>query len=425
MFRRFHEFTPDDLRPHVEKANTKEISFKGQESGLKIATAGSQDVGRSETIQAFWGSEQAFWENSEEHSAGIRQAISGADGSEDIRESTANGLNSYYREWSGAVRGQSDYIPVFLPWFLDPLYRYMGDEKLSFTQEWLEYGDLYSLSETQLAWAYRKNREMAGTLGLDFGEPCWQFKQEYPSNSSEAFLSSGDETFISTLAVAQSRQARASKYGPRVLGVDPARGGGDKTALVDRQGRRLGLEVCELIDEPDLMVLAGRIVNIQREKNFDKIILDVTGLGAGLYDRLRELLGDRVVGVNFSSRPSHPGKYANKRAEIWAEMRDWFTQTPNDVQMVDRDDLAMDILAPIWGPGATVFMSNGAVRIEPKEKIKERLGQSPDLGDAAALTFGYPMQMEARDRSRRKPEQIYDRPYNPTGLETGGLRHDF
>ena len=59
----------------------------------------------------------------------------------------------------------------------------------------------------------------------------------------------------------------------------------------------------------------------------------------------------------------------------------------------DHDTLHTDLCAPIWGKGATRFNSNQQIILEPKESIKERLGFSPDGGDAAALTFAFPVQV--------------------------------
>ena len=42
-----------------------------------------------------------------------------------------------------------------------------------------------------------------------------------------------------------------------VPGIDPARGGGDKTGIIDRHGRRLGANCKERIDSDDLMHIAG------------------------------------------------------------------------------------------------------------------------------------------------------------------------
>ncbi len=59
----------------------------------------------------------------------------------------------------------------------------------------------------------------------------------------------------------------------------------------------------------------------------------------------------------------------------------------------DDDTLHTDLCATIWGRGATRFNSNQQIVLEPKDHIKERVGFSPDGGDAAALTFAFPVQL--------------------------------
>ena len=74
----------------------------------------------------------------------------------------------------------------------------------------------------------------------------------------------------------------------------------------------------------------------------------------------------------------------------------------------DEDDLHTDFCAPIWGKGATRFNSNDQIILEPKAHIKERLGLSPDSGDAAALTFAEPVSSFANQAMwDRKLEEFY------------------
>jgi len=190
--------------------------------------------------------------------------------------------------------------------------------------------------------------------------------------------------------VLKARKGDAGGYGPIILGVDPARRGGDKTGIIDRQGRRMGQNICKRLDSNDLMATAGEIVRIVRDIKPTKVVIDTTGLGAGLYDRLKELLGDLVDGVNFGAKAYDTDRYANRRAEMWDLMRQWF-EDPAGVQIPDQDDLQGDLCSVIRGPGATRFTSSGQLLLEPKEHIKERLTFSPDLGDASALTFGIDM----------------------------------
>ena len=79
----------------------------------------------------------------------------------------------------------------------------------------------------------------------------------------------------------------APEGGP--AGVDPARGGGDKTRIIDRQGRRLGGRVDFVMDTDDTMVVAGEVARVIQHVTPKAVFIDVTDLGAGVYDRLREL----------------------------------------------------------------------------------------------------------------------------------------
>jgi len=390
--KRFHDNCPELVRPQTGKANAKELSFSLLDSGYKVATAGTAEVGRSETIQFFHGSEVAFWPNAQNHTAGIKQAIADAPGTEDIQESTANGMgNAFFTNWKAAERGESDYEAIFLPWFWHEEYVSTPEPGWTPPQAWRDYQQIYELDITQTHWAWRRNREMAATSGGSAEEPCWQFKQEYPATSSEAFQMSGEAAFINADRVALARKAKVESYGPIILGVDPARGGGDKTGIIDRRGRRLGENVCKRIDYNDTMLVVGEVRQIIRQLRplgLRKVVIDVTGLGSGVYDRLRETEGSELVqGVNFSHTAFNRAKYVNRRAEMWGEMRDWF-EDPASVQIPDSDDLQGELCAPVFGNGATAVNSSGQLVLESKDHIKKRLGASPDLGDACALTFG-------------------------------------
>lgn len=393
LTRRYHELIPDWARHPTAAANAKELVFAGRECSYSVATAGTKDVGRSRTIQLLHGSEVAFWPNAEDHVAGLEQALSGTDGSERILESTANGIgNVYQRRYKAAERGASEDIAVFMPWYWDEGYRAAVPAEWIAPPKWAEYADLYNLDPDQLYWAFVKNRGMAQATSEPEDEPCWKFKQEYPANSDEAFQTAGN-SFIPSAQVAMARKRVVIPSGAMVIGVDPARGGGDKTGVIDRIGRKIGHNVCATWDFDDTMVTVGHIVGIIKKFDPVAVNVDVGGLGAGVVDRLLELgYGHIVNPVNFGSSPIGVGPtgdelYDNRRAEMWDVMRDWFS---GEVQIPDLDELHADLTAPVWGKGKTRFKSNNELIIEPKDSIRERVGFSPDLGDAAALTFAVP-----------------------------------
>ena len=390
---RYHDQCPPLFRPSTGKANAKELSFPGLDAGYKVATAGGRAVGRSDTIQLMHGSEVAYWPNADEHFAGVMQAVAEAPGTEIILESTANGIgNVFHSLWRRAERGESDFQAVFIPWYWHEEYASAADSSWVIPSAWAEYGRLHSLTRDQLNWSFRKNRDLVAVGGGSIDEPCPLFKQEYPGTASEAFETSGEHAFIDPLRVLRARKANVEGYGPLIIGVDPARGGRDKTGLIDRQGRRAGAHVCKRIDfGENTMGIAGEIVRLRnelsREHPIIRIAMDTTGLGGPIYDRLREQLPHgEIISVSFGERANNSDRFLNRRAEIYDAMREWFAD-PAGVQIPDNDELHGDLTAIVRGPGATRFDSAGRLVLEPKEHVRERLGFSPDLSDALAVTF--------------------------------------
>ncbi len=396
--KRFHDNCPNAFRPQTGASNAKELSFSALDGGVKVATAGSKSVGRSETIQLFHGSELGYWPNAGAHFSGIMQALAKCDDTECILESTANGIgNVFHTLWKAAERGESEFEPIFIPWFWHEEYEAEPPEDWRAPVKFAEYAELYDLTRAQVYWAWSENRTLGQATDGTVDEPCFRFRQEFPANADEAFSSSGEETFIPALSVLKARKATTIRpYGPVIIGVDPARGGKDKTAIIDRQGRVMGRYACRKVDfGHDTMPIAGELVRLYRdltgrgERVF--VCIDSTGLGGPLYDRIKEILPPgRVYPVNFGSQANDPDRYTNRRAEIWQLLHDWF-QDPAGIKCPDLDELQGDVCAPIRGKGATRFDSAGRLILESKDHIAERLNFSPDFGDAAALTFAVDM----------------------------------
>lgn len=393
MVRRFHDYCPPELRPQTGTASAKELAFSLLDSGYKVGTAGSKAIGRSDTIQLFHGSEMAFWPSAETHAAGIVQAVAQADGTEDIRESTANGIGgAFHSMWKAAERGDSEFQCVFLPWFIHEEYARPAPDDWSPPEAFHEYEQIYNLARNQTYWAWLKNREAAAVVGGDPGEINWQFKQEYPANSDEAFQTSGANHFIKPESVLRARKRQITGIGPLVLGVDPARGGSDRMGIIDRQGRRAGAYVMErYLTSKDQRANAGHVVQVVKRLRENgaplrKVCIDCTDGGA-VFEFCREQLGDELVeGIMFGESAHDRDHYANRRAEMWDLLRQWLDD-PIGVQLPDKDDLQGDLCSTSWGSGLTHHRPNGQLVLEPKEKIKQRLNASPDLGDALALTF--------------------------------------
>ena len=383
MVKRYHANNP--LGISTGATNAKELVFDKLDGGYKLATAGSDDVGRGNTAQVAHLSEFAFWKNAQKHMAGLGNTIADIDGTEIIIESTANGLgNAFHLMWQMAEAGQSDWIAVFVPWFWQDEYRaaVKEDFEQALSDEDKAYQEAHGLDLEQMQW--RANKK--STYGAGFE---WLFEQEYPATPSEAFVSSTSNPLISpTLVMAAVNSEYRDLSAPLIIGCDPAGDGAegaDRTAIVFRQGR-----VCRRIEYHSAlttMQIAGKLAEYHAQHKPAAIFVDKGGLGAGVYDRLREL-GIPVIGVNSATRANDHERYENKRAEMWWLMREWLEDQP--CRLPNNMALVADITSP-----QPKVSSNGRRLLEKKEDMQKRGLRSPDGADALALTFAEPVATEA------------------------------
>ena len=172
--------------PKLQKSNAKEILFEENKSGYRLYTAGAKEAGRGTTPTIAHLSEVAFWQFDEQILAGLFQGISQEQGTEVILESTANGASGeVYRLFQGAMRGENEYIPIFLPWFITKEYRRTAPEDMELSEEEWELLEKFELDNDQLYWRRLKIAESGDR----------KFKQEYPSTPEEAFLVTGNSVF--------------------------------------------------------------------------------------------------------------------------------------------------------------------------------------------------------------------------------------
>jgi hypothetical protein len=380
MAKRFYENTPKLIKVSVSTNNSKVLKFDQLDSGYKVGTAASKGVGRSSTIQLFHGSEVAFWDNASDHATGIMQAIPNIAGTESILESTANGVGNYFhQEWQKAEAGLSDYLPIFIPWFWEPTYSKEISEPLSLNHTEMQLKDNFGLSDQQLAW--RRGKIIQLSVNGHDGEK--RFMQEFPSTPIEAFQMTGENTFIDSPTVMKCRKQTTDKYGPIILGVDPARFGDDRTSFIFRQGRvAFDLKSYTKIDLMEVVGLTHLLIEKYRPH---RVFIDICGLGAGVVDRLFEI-GHKglVVGVNGGSSPMDKDRYINLRCEMWGKMRDWMNDFP--CQIPDSDTLHADLCGLRFK-----YDSLSRPVLQTKADMKSAGIRSPDEADCLALTFAYPV----------------------------------
>lgn len=216
------------------------------------------------------------------------------------------------------------------------------------------------------------------------------------------FNASQDDALISIdeISAATARTYKEFDYrnAPIVLGVDVARFGDDSSVIFRRQGL-VAFEPL-VFRNIDNMELANRVAIQISEHNPDAVFIDL-GAGQGVIDRLRQL-NFKVVEVPFGGRANNSDLFANRRTEMWWEMAQWVKRggaiPPNTI-------LQSDLGAPTYA-----YNSAGKIILESKDRIKERLGRSPDLADALALTFAAPVRPKLDKTFERQlyHEEDYD-----------------
>ena len=117
------------------------------------------------------------------------------------------------------------------------------------------------------------------------------------------------------------------------------------------------------------------------------------GLGAGVYDRCKEI-GLPVRGINVGEAAASRENCARLRDELWFKGREWFQDKA--CSMPQDDGLIAELTAPTY-----TFTSTGKMSVESKADMKKRGLRSPDLADAFLLTFACG---ERRKERYRKPE---------------------
>jgi hypothetical protein len=380
MTKRFNSNLPDGLAPKPDKDNENQLLFNLLNSGYRVGTAGSKDIGRSMTNQLMHLSEYAFYENHVEIKRGIEQTVADIIGTEKIKESTANGIsNAFYIDWQNAKEGKGDYINIFVPWYWQDEYTkdITGFALTEQEKDWMQLYEYNGLTARHLAWRRNKLNDFDG----DYDQKCKGFAQEYPFTDEEAFINSITDTFITVEPVMRARKARVDSESSLILGVDPARGGADKSAICWRKGRHA--YKIETYKGLDTMQLAGQVKNIIEKDRPMKVFVDCIGIGAGVTDRLNEMGFENVIGVNVSKSPINKDQFKNLRAELWSEMREWFLQDM-PVQIPDYPDLQKELCGLGYG-----YDSSGRLYIESKQDAKARGMNSPDMADSLMITFAF------------------------------------
>ncbi len=209
------------------------------------------------------------------------------------------------------------------------------------------------------------------------------------------FPSQASTQFISTELVEEaSRRALPKTNRDTVtIGVDVARFGDDDSVIYPRQGMDARSWPITRMNGADTIQIAGKVIELVRY--FRGLGLKVGainidgggGYGGGVVDHLRSL-GYPVHEIQFGSNPIDKNSYRYKVDELYGKI---------------REALKTRLCLPTsQGAGSTGnalheqltqreygIYKLGRITLESKDDLKKRLGCSPDVADALALTYAH------------------------------------
>ena len=222
------------------------------------------------------------------------------------------------------------------------------------------------IEERRLDWGEESAMYIASVLG------------RFPDNLEDAIVPR------SLLMEAMVREIPAQ--GPAVLACDVARFGADRTVVYRRQGGQ-----CRMIwnvQGRDTQQVAGKLKALaEDDPDVDTVIVDDTGVGGGVTDRLNEetVRGGavRVAAFNGGERARRPDRYVNAIAEAWMEMSQAFRDGIMDID--DNPALVAQLSSRRY-----IIQGDRRIKLESKDDFKKRARSSPDDADALAMTFGSP-----------------------------------
>ena len=211
----------------------------------------------------------------------------------------------------------------------------------------------------------------------------WKTLESLPEAERKAFLEGDWDSFDDTMdekgyiRLLNDRELRASMVnggehtGYKILGVDPA-AGGDNSAIVLKSGNLQEILFNQKLQ--DTMAFVGVIMEAYRDHHADFIVIDKTGIGQGLYDRLKEM-DYPIRGVAFGEK-SEDEQFQNLKAEWHWRERKW---------LLSGGRLLYNVA---WNEFEYVKYKNkdGKIIIQPKEELFREGIMSPNCVDAAVLT---------------------------------------
>jgi hypothetical protein len=225
----------------------------------------------------------------------------------------------------------------------------------------------------------------ARQYGIDSDQYRVRVLGEFPTVDSMQFI--GEDLYDQAAGVEPSVYLTDAM----VIGVDVARFGSDASVIYPRKGRDARTYPYIRLFKVDTMALAAKVAEVFVATKAEQIFVDAGGVGGGVVDRLNQMRLP-VIGIDFGGNAdrSLPGQdailYANKVTEMWANLK---TALQQGLALPKDDNIKLEMCGREYG--YTLKKGRDHQILESKGDMRDRGLRSPDIIDALALTYAYPV----------------------------------
>lgn len=201
MYERMAMHHPKDImevriKPHVRSQKTR--IFEGRGCQLNIGSAQKPDSLRSFDFSMLHGSEVGLWKDTKSKTAAdiiqaLQATVLNTRDTAIILESTAKGVgNFFHKEWLKAVRGETNYTPVFIPWY--KIEEYIAG-KIRLKRDVIDFLGTFNDYDW---WLWEEGATLEAIkwykrTSKDYDS--FAMKSEFPTTAEEAFQSTGRRAF--------------------------------------------------------------------------------------------------------------------------------------------------------------------------------------------------------------------------------------
>jgi hypothetical protein len=233
----------------------------------------------------------------------------------------------------------------------------------------------------------KEQQKIIDDYGIDSDISKVRVLGQFPSQASTQFIAAELARFAALRPLPERNKDTIT------IGVDVARFGDDDSVIYPRQGMDARSWPITRINGADTIQIAGKVIELVR--HFRSLGMKVGainvdgggGYGGGVVDHLRSL-GYPVHEIQFGSNPIDKDSYRYKVDELYGKIREALKTRLCLPALQGTGSIGNALQEQLTQREYGIYKL-GRINLEPKEELKKRLGCSPDIADALALTFAY------------------------------------